>query len=67
MSICNLLTRQLGLLEFLNKRKSCFIASLTSVAVMFKFWPNYRTKLDPTCYVVGCKCRGSGKTLSNNT
>ena len=21
----------------------------------FKPWPNYRTKLDPTCNIVGCK------------
>ena len=28
-------------------------------------WPNYRTKFDPTCNIVGCKCWGSGNTLSN--
>ena len=39
-----------------------FIADLSDTV---KPWPNYRTKLDSTCNIVGCKCWCSGKTLSN--
>ena len=41
------------------------LVTLYAARLYWKPWPNYRTKLDSTCNIVGCKCWGSGKTLSN--